>query len=116
MNIRRLFLFTCAWLSIACAPFNAVAQGRPDAAARHSHAQGHVGDFALTPTPEGFNWTIPVGPNMTIRYTTTIKDGTWYEVGDRLVPGKEPARFFEMTLKRIGNTDWPAAGSVAPKK
>jgi len=81
----------------------------------HSHAQGRVGDFALTPTADGFSWTIPAGPTMTIRYTATIKDGTWVEVGDRIVPDQAPARFFEMTLKRVGNTDWPAAGSVAPK-
>ena len=29
------------------------------------------------------------------------------------MPGKEPDRFFEMTLKRIGDADWPAAGAVA---
>jgi hypothetical protein len=79
----------------------------------HSHAMGRVGDFALKPTADGYVWEIPAGP-MTIRYTATVKDGTWREVGDRIVPGKEPARFFEMNLKRVGNTDWPAAGAVPP--
>jgi hypothetical protein len=81
----------------------------------HSYAQGRVGDFAFTPTAEGFSWTIPAGPTMTIRYTATVKDGTWHEVGDRIVADQPPVRFFEMTLKRIGNTDWPAGGSVAPQ-
>ncbi len=80
----------------------------------HSYAQGNVGDFPVTPTTDGFTWEIPAGP-MTIRYTTTIKGGTWHEVGDRITPGKDPIRFFEMNLKRIGDTTWPADGAVAPK-
>jgi len=81
----------------------------------HSYAQGNVGDFPFTPKPDGFVWEIPAGPAMTIRYTAVIKDGTWREVGDRIMPGKDPIRFFEMNLKRIGNTDWPAGGAVRPK-
>jgi hypothetical protein len=80
----------------------------------HSHAQGQVGDFILTPTADGFIWLIPVGP-ATIRYTATIKGGTWLEVGDRIVPGKDPMRFFEMNLRRLGDSNWPAAGAVEPK-
>jgi hypothetical protein len=75
---------------------------------------GQVGDFPLTPTADGYFWEIPAGP-MTIRYTCTIKEATWHEVGDRIVAGKEPVRFFEMTLKRIGDTTWPAGGSIPPK-
>lgn len=80
----------------------------------HSYAQGQAGDFVLTPTADGYVWEIPAGP-MTIRYTATIKDGAWREVGDRVAPGKEPVRFFEMNLKRVGDTDWPAGGAVSPK-
>ena len=80
----------------------------------HSYAMGSVGDFTLTPTATGFAWDIPAGP-MTIRYTATIKDGTWVEVGDRIIPGKDPIRFFEMSLKRIGDTTWPASGWVPAK-
>ena len=80
----------------------------------HSYAQGNVGDFVLTPTADGYVWEIPAGP-MTIRYTAVIKDGAWREVGDRIMPGKEPVRFFEMNLKRVGDTNWPAAGAVSPK-
>lgn len=76
-----------------------------------SYALGRAGDFALTPTADGFAWEIPAGP-ATIRYTATVEDGTWHEVGDRIVPGQEPVRFFEMTLTRVGDTDWPAAGAV----
>jgi hypothetical protein len=80
----------------------------------HSYAQGNAGDFALKPTPDGYVWEIPAGP-MTIRYTAVIKDGAWREVGDRIQPGKEPVRFFEMNLKRVGDTTWPAGGAVSPK-
>ena len=80
-----------------------------------SYAQGHVGDFVLTPTADGFQWEIPAGP-MTIRYTAVIKDGTWSEVGDRIVPGQEPIRFLEMTLTRVGDTNWPAGGVVEPDR
>ena len=52
---------------------------------------------------------------MTIRYTATIKDGTWKEVGDRIMPGQEPVRIMELNVKRIGDTNWPEEGAVAPK-
>lgn len=80
----------------------------------HSYAQGQVGDFALRLTSDGYVWEIPAGP-ATIRYTAVIKNGAWQEVGDRIVPGQEPIRFFEMNLTRVGDTNWPAAGSVGPK-
>lgn len=80
----------------------------------HSYAQGMVGDFVLTPTADGYVWEIPAGP-MTIRYTAVIKDGAWREVGDRMMPGKEPVRFFEMNLKRVSDTSWPAGGTISPK-
>lgn len=80
----------------------------------HSYAQGNVGDFVLNRTADGYVWEIPAGP-MTLRYTAVIKDGAWREVGDRIMPGKEPVRFFEMNLKRVGDTTWPAGGAVPAK-
>ena len=80
----------------------------------HAYAQGNVGDFVFTPTADGYVWEIPAGP-AGIRYTATVKDGTLREVGDRIVPGKEPVRFFEMNLKRVGDTDWPAARAIPPQ-
>ena len=79
-----------------------------------SHAQGRYGDFAIVPTDDGYVWEIAFGA-MTIRYTASIKDGTFKEVGDRIVPGKEPVRMFEMTLTRVGDTDWPV-GTPVPAK
>lgn len=79
-----------------------------------AYAQGNVGDFVLTLTENGFSWEIPAGP-MTIRYAATIKDGKWREVGDRIFPGKDPVRFYEMELTRVGDTDWPAGGATPAK-
>lgn len=79
-----------------------------------SWAQGNQGDFVVTTSDDGFIWEIPAGP-MVIRYTTVIKGGVWKEVGDKIFPNKEPVRFFEMELKRLGDSTWPAAGAVSAK-
>ena len=81
----------------------------------HSHAQGMRGDFAFTPASDGYSWETPAGPGATIRYTATIRDGELHEVGDRIVAGRDPQRIFDMRLKRLGDTDWPAAGAVPPR-
>ena len=78
-----------------------------------SYALGYSGDFPLTLTADGYIWNVPAGP-MTIRYTATIRNGTWREVGDRIMPGKDPVRFFEMNLKRVGDTTWPGDGAISP--
>jgi hypothetical protein len=80
----------------------------------HSHAQGHVGDFAFVPTADGYHWEIPL-PAGRIRYVATVAGDELHEVGDLVLEGRAPVRIFEMRLKRIGATDWPAAGAVAPK-
>jgi hypothetical protein len=79
-----------------------------------SYAMGQAGDFKLTLTADGYVWEIPAGP-MTIRYTAVIKDGAWREIGERVVAGQAPVQFFEMNLKRLGDSAWPTAGAVAPK-
>lgn len=79
-----------------------------------SYAFGRAGDFELTPTENGFTWEIPAGP-ATIRYTATVKDGEWRQVGERMVEGQEPVQFFGMDLVRLRDTDWPAGGAVGAK-
>jgi hypothetical protein len=79
-----------------------------------SYAQGYHGDFVITTTADGYTWEIPAGPT-TIKYTAVIKDGKWREVGDRIVPGRPPTRFFEMNLVRVGDSDWPGAGAINPR-
>jgi hypothetical protein len=79
-----------------------------------SYAQGHSGDFALKPTADGYEWELPMGPAK-IRYVATIRDGTLREIGHRIVEGREPLQIFEMNLKRVGDTAWPAADPVPPR-
>ena len=79
-----------------------------------SYAMGLSGDFPVERTSDGFTWTIPAGP-ATIRYRAVVKDGTWTEVGDRIVADRPPVRFFEMKLTRVGDADWPQAGAIAPR-
>ncbi|MEO6361977.1 MAG: DUF1579 domain-containing protein [Caldimonas sp.] len=81
----------------------------------HSHAQGLVGDFAFEPTTDGYRWQIPLGPAASMRYVAVVKDGELFEVGDRLAAGREPVRVFQMRLKRVADTDWPAGNAVLPK-
>lgn len=98
--------------------FNALGVISHDVASKtysmRTHAMGYAGDYVVRRTSDGFAWEIPAGP-MTIRNTASVKDGAWNEVGDRIAPGKDPVRCFEMTLKRIADSDWPQAGTVAPR-
>ena len=77
----------------------------------HSYAQGRAGDFPLVPNADGYVWEIPAGP-MKIRYTAVIKPDTWREIGEYISAGKDPVQFFEMNLKKVGETVWPAAGAI----
>jgi hypothetical protein len=52
---------------------------------------------------------------MTIRYSAVVKEGVLHEVGNRILPGKEPVQFFQMDVRRVGDTDWPNAGAVGPQ-
>ena len=100
--------------------FNAFGVISYDAATKayvfRSYALGRAGTFNISPIPgkRGYVWVIPAGP-ISIRYTATIENGKWHEVGDRIVPGKEPIRFFDMLLTRVGNSDWPGAGAMKPR-
>jgi hypothetical protein len=98
--------------------FNALAVLSYDVATKsyrmRSYAMGRTGDFVVQRTAEGFAWEIPAGPT-TIRYNAVVKDSIWVETGDRVMAGREPVRFFEMRLERVGDSAWPAAGAIAPK-
>ncbi len=95
--------------------FNALAVISYDPAAQsynlRTYAQGYSGDYKLVPTSDGYMWEHQAGPSL-VRYTVTIKDGTWHEVGERTMPGREPVRFLEMTLRRIGDSSWPREGAI----
>ena len=98
--------------------FNAMATVSWDARAGRygfrSYAQGYSGDYAFEVTEDGFRWETPAGPNARIEYVAVVRDGTWHEVGTFFAEGQPPRQMIEMRLTRIGDTDWPAAGAVAP--
>jgi hypothetical protein len=77
-----------------------------------SNAQGYSGTFPFWATDTGFAWEVPAGPGAKIRYTATLKEGTWREVGERIAGEAPPVQIFEMNLKRLGDTSWPADGAV----
>lgn len=81
----------------------------------HSYAMGYSGDFPLEVRPDGYVWQTPAGPGAIIRYTATIKGGTWRETGERIAGTAAPMQIFEMNLKRVGDTSWPAGGPVPMK-
>lgn len=80
-----------------------------------SYAHGRQGDFAFRPTEDGYTWDVPAGPGAIIRYTARIAGNRLQEVGDRITGANAPTRVFEMTLDRVGETDWPEAGAVSAR-
>ena len=77
-----------------------------------SYAMGYAGDFPLTVRPDGFSWSHPAEPGVAMRYTATIKDGQWHEIGERVVGNGKPVKMLEMRLRRLGASTWPQAGAV----
>lgn len=80
-----------------------------------SWANGYAGDYAFERTADGFRWSAPAGPNARMEYVATVRDGAWREVGSYVAEGQPPRPVIEMNLTRVGDTDWPAGGAVAPR-
>jgi len=60
-------------------------------------------------------WEMPAGPNATVRFTIDFSTaGVWHETGQYIAAGQPPRPILDMTLKHVGDTDWPAAGAVQP--
>ena len=79
-----------------------------------SYAEGRIGDFEIKVRDDGYTWEIPAGP-ATIRYTAKFDADGFIEYGERIVGDNPPVKFFEMDLKRVSDSEWPAAGAVPPK-
>lgn len=98
--------------------FNAMATVSWDARAGRygfrSYAQGYSGDYAFEVTDDGFRWETPAGPGAKIEYVAVVRDRTWHEVGTWVAEGQPRRPMIEMRLNRIGDTDWPAGGTVDP--
>jgi hypothetical protein len=99
--------------------FNALAIISYDPAKRayalRSYAMGFVGDYPLTVRPDGFSWSHPAGPGASIRYSATVRDGEWHEVGERIAEGAAPVKTIELRVRRLGATGWPKVGTVPPR-
>lgn len=97
--------------------FNALGViGYDPAAGRYTFrawALGQAADHRFELTPGGFIWTLG-GGGPPVRYTATLEGNRWHELGELVLPGRPPVKVFEMTLERVGNTDWPAAGAPGP--
>jgi hypothetical protein len=76
-----------------------------------SYADGRVGDFPIQIHDDVITWRLVAGP-ATIEYKTTIRNGTWHEIGTRAIGNQPPVTFIEMTLTRLGDTGWPAGDAV----
>lgn len=98
-------------------PFNAFAvvsyDPRTKRYAMQSYTGGHAGSFPLMVTDRGYTWEVPAGPKAKVQYRASFDGATWVETGDFVMDGQPPRPFFKMTLTRLGDTDWPAGGSVA---
>jgi hypothetical protein len=46
-------------------------------------------------------WGFEDGRGGKIRYTITLADTTWHEIGEYIPQAHQPTKFFEMSLKRI---------------
>lgn len=95
--------------------FNALGVINYDLAAKtytlSASANGQKGDFPIELREGGFDWFIDRGP-VKLRYEARLEDGKWHETGYLSMPGRDEVKFFEMTLERIGDSDWPMAGTV----
>jgi hypothetical protein len=80
-----------------------------------SYAQGMAGTFELKPTADGYVWEVPAGPGAVVRYTATLHDGTWTEIGEYVREGAPAIKTFEMNLRRVGDSRWPLETPVPPK-
>lgn len=80
-----------------------------------SYTSGRAGDYPIVPTPTGFTWEIQAGPNMKISYEATVKDGVWTEIGTRIPKDGPPVKFIELSVTRLGDSQWPAAGAIPPR-
>jgi hypothetical protein len=76
-----------------------------------ARAEGRFGDFPYRPTPDGYVWELGGGGGG-LRYSGTLRDGAWVEVTERLSPGEEPVTISQFTVRRIGETAWPAGGAM----
>ncbi|MEO6580636.1 MAG: DUF1579 domain-containing protein [Sphingomicrobium sp.] len=77
-----------------------------------SWAMGQSGVFPMQVRNDGYDWEIPAGPNARIKYTATIRGRDFIESGYRVAGETPPTKIFEMHLRRVSATSWPAGDPV----
>lgn len=64
--------------------------------------QGHTVETRIDVNESGFQWGFDAGAMGETRYTTTVEDGVWREVGERRADADSDWEvFLEMTLERV---------------
>ena len=98
--------------------FNAFAVVSKNAQTGELEFRSYTGDYAGTypfeRTADGFRWSLPAGPAAKMVYTAVVNGDSWEQIGEYVPEGGAPVKVFEMSLKRTGSSDWPAAGRVVP--
>ncbi|RFB04687.1 DUF1579 domain-containing protein [Parvularcula marina] len=84
---------------------------RADAYEIRAYTGGNAGTYPIIVTETGYEWTIPIGPEMRVDYVAVIDGDSWTETGT-FVRGEQSFPTVSFTVTRIGETDWPAAGQV----
>ncbi len=77
-----------------------------------SWALGQQGVFPFHVRADGYDWEVPAGPGASIKYSATIVNGEFVEVGHHVAGSAAPIKIFEMRLRRVGNTTWPVGDAV----
>jgi hypothetical protein len=77
------------------------------------YANGQAVGLPLEGDVGGFRWNVP-SRGGELRYATSLENGEWVETGDYVMEGRPPMRVIDMRLRRVGDADWPAGGTVAP--
>lgn len=83
-----------------------------DAYAIRAYTGGYGATYPLTLTETGYEWSVPAGPDAKVHYVATIEGDEWTETGT-YIRGDQEFPTISFTVKRVGETDWPAAGQVA---
>jgi hypothetical protein len=84
----------------------------------HTFAHGYALAAPMTVSADGWSWEQPAGPGRSIRFSAVHADGQWRETGVMTGTDTPPQGLtvFQMTLDRVGDTDWPAAGAEGRKR
>lgn len=80
-----------------------------------SHASGYSTSTVLTLTGTGFEWEVPAGPQARMHFKAIVQNGRWTETGELIGPSGPPQRTFEMTVRRLRPTKWPAGAPALVK-